>query len=1524
MSNNIKIVGQILDTEILNRYNPKDEQLLSPTLKQETFGKDNDYIEYFVHDIGGRVLNVDYNYDSYKLPYESHYSQSGLPDIEIDPIQDVQNLGYQSGEVSARYNFFRKIAGEPFGEQLFIQQISSDRTEIRVNSTDLSNDELLSITSNFVDKQNSVPYYYYLILNFGENKQVVVTNVLSNVTEEGEVSVLFKLYEPLPSNINLKDKFWVVEEITNPYTFDINLDKFQIAPATPVLRGPNFDIDLPFKQVIPTSYNNYNQLVNFLTGSSYKAVLDAQKSKINIDYSVCGEFSHYGSIENRLSNFIYKIGEIEIFQSEIDTNSPLTSSNISLESSVNRASSSIDSIIGSFDGFESYLYFTSSSISSSIVEYVLDSGSYFKHILAPYPKSGSVQPYVLYPSSSATVQTWYSQASDIATSYDVSNKDILLDVIPSYIVEDEENYLPYIIFVNMIGQHFDNIWLYINKLTNVWDSDNSLDKGISRDLLYDWLQSFGVKLYNTQGDQGILEYSKGSYDGNVSFTEDYSPTSSFLNNVPKKDLILDTYKRIYHNLPYLFKSKGSYGGLQSLINIFGITGSILSVKEYGGTNDFEDIKGYNSNKISIQSNGITGSILSSVKRLETSPTSSRDIKSQDVHFVDISFSPQNQVNAAISSSITAVSSSWVLDQFIGNPTDLSLDSYPSLTLEKEYWFGQTFSGSFDQGGFIRLIQFFDNSLFKMVKDFVPARSNTWTGISIKSPVLERPKVPQFHPMVTCEGDYEGGIAGSTISPVYDEYYGGLEGNKESYYTGDITGSYISTYEESKNPFLTNSTVDFIPPGLIEGNVDFVLNSNAKDFENFFKNSDFDALQNNVENNVESVYRKKITPIMSVDSLGRSFTSYSIEEPVQLQDSNLTSTPYVRSRHDGIPLYGKTNNTWTIGDSSYGQSSVIDYNVRKLGLFTEIVDNIYLPNKSNATLKYLVDENGKLTELNKRNRNWEEVQNTFKIGDFLNISLFDPQKYSNQRFTDGNKKVHESGYSYHPVFYAFGSESIDWNTSSVFLAPQGESQNVLDRYFSISSTVGSLIPTSSFLSSSYSGTTFEFWNIWNITGSNSSNGTHLYPGLAPGTNTFNCTSSYYSVPEKANYDFVYDFSVKINATAPAGEMRYVSSSMEVWIHSGSNNVNSASLSSDSQVAFFTGQSFNAVLGKPKTGYRDLRVDPTGDEMQVYNGYTMLVYENSYSVYPATSFLASESTYKKYKFIALGESAYRRMLDSDPTQVPEGTLVDLGSFWVKEGDDLNLVSTWPAVTMYSSLIENSTATNSEQTIKFRKTVTVNSENVVAGDKISFRLFLNNNGGATIIDSAVMQGGTLKVIPSQGSITIDGTGLCFDQQANAFVLNKELSPFFGPSYYFDPLNSVISSSYSSSYALYGNVNYPFDLDMNDKIVIQAAGDNGPVLEYTVDDVIFQGSSSLAYIHVREDIDGYFNQCNKFYKIIFLKRVIDETSIIVNFKKPVGKTSYGFSIPSNISPSVLNNIDNINKNVNKQLIDVGIGITT
>ena len=51
---------------------------------------------------------------------------------------------------------------------------------------------------------------------------------------------------------------------------------------------------------------------------------------------------------------------------------------------------------------------------------------------------------------------------------------------------------------------------------------------------------------------------------------------------PTDDVNKELYKRLYHNLPYLLKTKGTIPGLRTLINCYGIPDSILRISEFGG------------------------------------------------------------------------------------------------------------------------------------------------------------------------------------------------------------------------------------------------------------------------------------------------------------------------------------------------------------------------------------------------------------------------------------------------------------------------------------------------------------------------------------------------------------------------------------------------------------------------------------------------------------------------------------------------------------------------------------------------------------------------------------------------------------------------------------------------------------------------------------------------------------------------------------------------------------------------------
>jgi hypothetical protein len=1074
MAYNIKIVGDILNTTVVSRYTEEDKNLLSSKELKENFGGKDDYIEYYIYDIKGNLLNTDYNYIDYKLPSNaplkpgtstppnttgniqtenvgvvstlSPSTSSLYPIIEIDPVKDLQNIGYSSGEFKVKYYFFNNRISNVFDSDLFIKEISPDRTELRLASITLTNEEIETYAISLINEiNNTTDYYVDYLLNFGNDKQIVAVNVALNKVPEG-YEILFKLYQPLPVDIKDKTQLWVVEEKVSPYEFEINLDKLLVPPPPPTLRGPNFDINLNNIGTIGTPYTNYQTLISrleTLQNSSYQQILGlltSQSADINIDYTDYNNFSFFGSVEQRLYNFYNKAKQIEDYNNLISTYTPLSASSPNLITEINQYSSSINNIISQFDGYESYLYFESSSYA--------------------YPKSGSLKPYKLLSTSSVAVNNWYSTFSLSASLYDKNNVNNLIYALPAYLIDDGKNQ-PFLTFLNMVGQYFDNVWIYLKSITDLNVANNNLEVGISKDLVYYQLQSLGLKLYNSQAGEDVNQYLIGSNTGSSVWDNNTTITGSYLNNIPRKDLVSELYKRIYHNLPLLLKQKGTVAGLESLMTVFGIpskpynssngslcalykvvcldtsqdteidytacgdsstgvtyifpynpaggtftnylwidtaypyqavpsanvtftlvdTGNttILNVKEFGGGNKAELINGYNNDKVRIIDNSIvtnyyySGSVLLPFHSLQTFPTASAEFRENDMHYVDISFSPQTQIDTYASGAIASNNATWSLDDYIGDPRAQYSGSYPDLDTQRKLYY-QTgvpgyapFTASLlNYNGFIRLIQYFDNSLFKMLADFVPERASLSTGVTINSPVLERNKVSYANPTTsTTQSVPTAEYSSSTISAQYGNFYNALSSSNDSiaWYNGELSGSLIDIGEQfdeaNYNPYLypnnpsttfnttcqtyriqntdpgdSSQTVYFVPcyqtqysSSQINGNgtyIDVCINtiypilkensgtvssSSLGDCgaylsinQNQFHHSDFDILMNNVSSSITSQFRNDIEYIYG--------TTGSITYPAQLQDSYLTLRSYNISRYEGSKVTSLLYNTYT--------------------------------------------------------------------------------------------------------------------------------------------------------------------------------------------------------------------------------------------------------------------------------------------------------------------------------------------------------------------------------------------------------------------------------------------------------------------------------------------------------------------------------------------------------------------------------------------------------------------------------------
>ena len=717
MANINKISPTLISSQL--DYSSQDENLIL-SFEVNTKLDPLSYIEYSIYDLNDSLLYNTYTYTSYTVKNDGQSSLTEeISSIEIDPQKDLEYFGYNQGEYNVYYNILSRKIGSNL-QTLFISEISSDRTEIRLISNNIEDTTLQDQTSGLIEERQQSEYFLDFYLNFGSNNLVIANNIqLSD--KNGVLSILIKLYEPLPDNYDIKSELWVVTSIDESLAYNIEFEEEPIIiNDSTSLKGPNFNLELKDQINNSTQNLSYSDIAKTSLSSSTNQLnnlLGKKEIEINIDYSNFSNFIHFSSGEGRLENFSYKVGLIEQYSSSIAIlNSNIvgpTSESIDVNGSKIIFQNKINNIITNFDHYEYFLYYESSSYA--------------------WPKSTTQQPYELYTSGSTEVLDWLGSADETnsnyggillsSSRYDDENKDNLIYSIPEYLREDPEN-KQYELFINMVAQHYDNIWIYTKDVTEKFNSDNRLNYGVSKDLVADAIRDFGVKLYqnNFSKDDLFTAFLGFTSTGSLSpFTDIITPSSfpiyggggvyggmtygigpsplvptgfeyietliSASNDlIPQNDVNKSLYKRLYHNLPYLLKSKGTIPGLRSLITSYGIPDTILKISEFGGKDKV------NSNDWDLYSNNFNYAFNNNGNNFITSPFILNDLWTGSVNLanpstVEFRFKSKETVPTNVSQSIFSVYSASILTSDLVleySGTGLTSASYSGATIDPNY------------------------------------------------------------------------------------------------------------------------------------------------------------------------------------------------------------------------------------------------------------------------------------------------------------------------------------------------------------------------------------------------------------------------------------------------------------------------------------------------------------------------------------------------------------------------------------------------------------------------------------------------------------------------------------------------------------------------------------------------------------------------------------------------------------------------------------------------------------------------
>jgi hypothetical protein len=525
--------------------------------------------------------------DGSYVPFLSSLPSNGSFKINLKKLKESYPNWVGSKDITLKFKPFNRGGVEELIGNDYEIVTNLDLPSIFLDESMISSAlfEAFATSLKIVEPDKESKYLTHLG-NFGDDEQSLISSweednwTLSKKSEdelgnifvkpEDEVkSLILKLYSPLSANIANNTTLWITKMMANPLVETIVLTE-QDNLHCPPLKGPNFDLDVDFTTGQSTNFESLDSLIlNASVSSSSQLVSQYLSSSLvntddlNIQYAsgstyLWDNFVHFSSAKERVDNFVYKVQLIEVYETAISA-SYVNPTGLAHTSSIaavqerERQQLKKDQLVNGFDGFEKFLY-TSSSLS--------------------WPYNGTQR----IASTQAEVGNWYDTIITLAEDFDIENPNWVQNNIPQYIVNNEEND-QFLLFTSMIGQHFDNIYYYTKAIEKSRGLGYNSSNGISDKLLYDTLQSFGWDAKNLAADANLWKYVFGQdSEGNE------------IESNPAKARTNEVWRRIVNNLPYLLKHKGTRKGVYALLACYGIPSSNLSILEFGGPEIHADSK----------------------------------------------------------------------------------------------------------------------------------------------------------------------------------------------------------------------------------------------------------------------------------------------------------------------------------------------------------------------------------------------------------------------------------------------------------------------------------------------------------------------------------------------------------------------------------------------------------------------------------------------------------------------------------------------------------------------------------------------------------------------------------------------------------------------------------------------------------------------------------------------------------------------------------------------------------------------
>jgi hypothetical protein len=523
-------------------------------------------------------------YDVNTWTLEEIKNNKKILSLDIHRDAGKNGLSLTPGPYRIVYNFLSNLVGNVNNQRLFVDSISADRKELKLKlQTPTDNIGKKQISEFVLSYLSPSKYLLPVVINFGENKIVDVINV----TSDGDPTYLYvRLYDQLPADIDQLFTCWISSQIMKPWIDTVVIIPEEIKRDTEYISGPNFEVDYDYWITSETDYKSWNDILSANVQTSQEILnryISGSNSpvKLNVDFREFSNFVFYSSAQERLENFFYKTGLVEYYNNQLSLLNTYTGS---VSANKIKIQGLKDKVVSGFDDFEKWLYYETTSsnyytsqVSSSITPYP----KYEVNVTASdYHIATKEGKFKLYSTGSSEAQDWYDNLIVSASNYDLSNYNSLDKAIPEYLRDDNENQ-QFVTFVNMVGQHFDIMYLYTDHILKKNLREEHPKDGLSQDLIYEATRNLGWTLSHGTQAKDLWEYALGVSGSGEPVWTGKTTTNKYLAK-SEEERTKEVWRRIYNNLPYIYKTKGTARSIKALLAAYGIPQTLLSIREFGG------------------------------------------------------------------------------------------------------------------------------------------------------------------------------------------------------------------------------------------------------------------------------------------------------------------------------------------------------------------------------------------------------------------------------------------------------------------------------------------------------------------------------------------------------------------------------------------------------------------------------------------------------------------------------------------------------------------------------------------------------------------------------------------------------------------------------------------------------------------------------------------------------------------------------------------------------------------------------